>query len=232
MKKAVLLLLACLVTTLLSGAVSGQVDLVSRFIWRGFDLLPENHPAVQPAISIDLGESGFCLDIWSSFALTDRAELRESDEIDLTVSYTWKPAAGWEASAGLIGYGYGFARDFSLKEDTSLEVYASLAATGLLGVPTLAVYYDCKLGQGFYASLSASHEFELNETVRVELGGLIGFNGHQYIERAGFSNIDLFVRMPLAVGRMMLVPSLNVMVPLLAEVNEDNEIWFGLTLEI
>ena len=57
---------------LLPGAVAPQVDLVSRYVWRGFDLLPDNHPAIQPSLTIDLGESGFSLNVWSSFALAQR----------------------------------------------------------------------------------------------------------------------------------------------------------------
>ncbi|TFG78622.1 MAG: hypothetical protein E4H23_07450, partial [Chrysiogenales bacterium] len=60
MKKFVLYTLVFLLSAALplAGAVSVQVDLVSRYIWRGFDLLPDNHAAIQPAFTIDLGESG------------------------------------------------------------------------------------------------------------------------------------------------------------------------------
>ena len=47
------------------------------------------------------------------------------------------------------------------------------------------------------------------------------------IDKTGFSDIDLYVRVPLAAGKLTLTPSLNVMIPLLDEVNEDTEIWFG-----
>ena len=232
MKKIVALMLLCLAAAVLPAAVSGQIELVSRFVWRGFDLLPDNHAAVQPGLSVDLGDSGFVLDVWGSFALAERGVLKAADEIDLTVSYAWTMAPGWEATAGLIGYGYGFARDFSIRDNTSLEAFAAVAGTGLPLSPTLSVYYDFNLGNGFYVSLGGSHEFELNETLKVELGGLIGFNGGQYIERSTFSNVDIYMRLGLAVGRLTLTPSLNVMVPLLDEVNEDTEIWFGLAVGI
>jgi hypothetical protein len=47
-KKIIPLLLVCLVGAALplTGAISGQVDFVSRYIWRGFDLLPDNHAAI------------------------------------------------------------------------------------------------------------------------------------------------------------------------------------------
>ena len=47
------------------------------------------------------------------------------------------------------------------------------------------------------------------------------------IDKTGFSDIDLYVRVPLAAGKLTLPPSLNVMIPLLDQVNEDTEIWFG-----
>jgi hypothetical protein len=231
-KKTILLLLASLAAAALPGSVSGQVDLVSRTIWRGFDLLHDNHAAIQPGFTVDFGDSGFALNVWSSFALSDRGVLKEADEIDLTFSYAWAMAPGWEVTAGLIGYGYGFARGFSISNDTSLEAFATVAGTGLPLTPTLSAYYDFNLGSGFYISLGGSHEIEVNEEVRLELGGLIGFNGGQYIERSAFSNIDIYARMALTIGKLTLTPSLNVMVPLLDEVNEEIEIWFGLSVGI
>ncbi len=211
----------------LPGAVAGQVDLVSRYVWRGFDLLPDNHMAIQPSVSIELGKSGFTLNVWSSFALANRADFKYSDEIDLTLSYEFTMPEGWELSAGFTHYGYWFAEDFSFKDATSQEVYATVARTDLPLSPTLSVYYDFNLGSGLYVTLGGSHELKVSEKVSVELGGLIGFNSRQYIDKTGFSDIDLYVKAPLALGRLTLTPSLNVMIPLLDEVNEDVEIWFG-----
>ena len=115
----------------LPGAVSGQVDLVSRYIWRGFDLLPDNQAAIQPQFSVDLGKSGFSINVWSSFALAQRAVLKYSDEIDVTLSYAFQMPEGWELTAGFIYYGYWFADDFKFKDHTSQEVYVTVAKTDL-----------------------------------------------------------------------------------------------------
>lgn len=229
MKKLVLLLIACLTgaTLALPGAVSGQVDLVSRYIWRGFDLLPDNHAAIQPSLAFDLGESGFSLNLWGSFALAHREVFRHSDEIDLTLAYTFQTATNCEVSAGFIIYGYWFARDFKFKQNSSQEIFVQVAKSDLPLSPTLSVYYDFNLGSGLYVTLGGSHELKVSEKVVVEMGGLIGFNSRQYIDMTGFSDIDLFVKAPLALGRVELTPSINVMIPLLDQVNEDAEIWFG-----
>jgi hypothetical protein len=229
MKRIISLLLVFLAMAILPlpGAVAVQADLVSRYVWRGFDLLPANHAAIQPSLTVDLGKSGFALNLWSSFALAQRATFKYSDEIDVTLSYDFKMPEGWELSAGLTHYGYWFAEDFSFKDATSQEVYATLARTDLPMSPTLSIYYDFNLGSGLYVTLGGSHELELSEKVSVEVGGLVGFNSRQFIGKTGFSDIDLFVKAPLALGKATLTPSFNVMVPLLDEVNEDVEIWFG-----
>ena len=133
----------------------------------------------------------------------------------------------WELTAGLIHYGYWFADDFTFKASTSLELYATIARTDLPLSPTLSVYYDVNLGSGLYVSLGGSHELKVNEKMSLEAGGFIGFNSRQYIDKTGFSDIDFYVKLPLTLGKLTLTPSLNVMIPLLDEVNEDVEIWFG-----
>ena len=216
----------------LAGTVSGQIDLVSRYLWRGFDLLPENHAAVQPSLTVDLGESGFSLNIWSSFALGQRGMFKYADEIDLTLAYAFKVPEGWEWTAGLIHYGYWFAEDFKFKDHTSQEIFVTIARTDLPLSPALSVYYDFNLGSGLYITLGGSQELKLSDRIRMEMGGLIGFNSRQYIDTTGFSNIDLYAKVPLTVGKLTLTPSLNVMIPLLDEVNEDTEIWFGFSAAI
>jgi hypothetical protein len=229
MKKFALFLLACLTgaTLALPGAVSGQVDLVSRYIWRGFDLLPENHAAIQPCLAVGLGKGGFNLSVWSSFALAKWDEYKGANEIDLILAYTFKTPEKWEVTAGFTHYGYWFAEDFTFKGNTSQEIFASIARTDLPLSPALSVYYDFNLGSGLYVTLGGSQELQVNEKVSVEVGGLIGFNSRQYIDKTGFSDIDLYAKVPLTVGKLTLTPSLNVMIPLLDEVNEDTEIWFG-----
>jgi hypothetical protein len=227
MKLASIILICLSCSAWLPGAVGGQVDLVSRYVWRGFDLLPDNHAAIQPSLTIDLGQSGFSLNLWSSFALAQRDTFKYSDEIDLTLSYTFQTAASCEVTAGFIQYGYWFAEDFKFKAHTSQEIYATVAKTDLPLSPQLSVYYDFNLGSGLYVTLGGSKEWKLSDRVGLTAGGLIAFNSRQYIDKTGFSNIDIYVRVPLSLGGLTLTPSLNLMIPLLDEVNEDVEIWFG-----
>jgi hypothetical protein len=229
MKKVTLLLLVFLLGVLLplSGAASVQVDLVSRYIWRGFDLFPDNHAAVQPSFSVDMGKTGLSVGVWSSFALAKWDDFRAANEVDITLTYTFRTPEEWEVCAGFTHYGFWFAKGFTFKDNTSQEIFVTAARTDLPLSPALAVYYDLTLGSGLYVTLGGSHELKLSEKTKLDLGGLIGFNSRQYIDKTGFSDIDLRAGMPLALGRMTLTPSLNVMIPLMDEVNEDVEFWLG-----
>jgi len=58
---------------------------VSRYLWRGFDCYPKNHSAFQPSINLDLYETGFGINIWSSMA--NGSGFEDSKELDYTVYY-------------------------------------------------------------------------------------------------------------------------------------------------
>ena len=73
-KKAILLTAVILLTTAgfaqaQEGELSGTVGVsyVSKYIWRGFDLL-DDHSAVQPSVDIDLFGTGFSLNVWASYS--------------------------------------------------------------------------------------------------------------------------------------------------------------------
>ncbi len=234
MKRYAVLLLAGLafVALPLRGSISGQVDLVSRYIWRGFDLLPDNHAAIQPSVDFEFGKSGFSLNVWSSFSLAQRDAYKYLDEIDLTLTYSFRMPEGWDLVAGFTHYGYWFAQDFTFKDSTTQELFATVTRTDLPLSPSLSVYYDLNLGSGVYVALGGSHEVKLGDQVALELSGLIGYNGRQFIQTSGLSNVDFRAAVPFTVGSVTLTPSANVTIPLMDEVNDATEIWFGLSVAI
>lgn len=63
-------------------SLSGGVDFVSRYVWRGGDI--GNAPSAQPSISIST--KGFSFGLWGAYALSNNAA--SVDEIDLWASYT------------------------------------------------------------------------------------------------------------------------------------------------
>ena len=94
-------------------------DLVTNYVWRGIDIYegafaannedPSSFqvtPALQPSLTF-IGPGRFSLNLWGSFALTDRdeekADLGALDEIDYTLSYAWENKLG-SFDTGFIVY--------------------------------------------------------------------------------------------------------------------------------
>ncbi len=70
------------------GSIGVNADLVSRYIWRGFDF--GNSVSIQPTLSYSLG--GFNVGLWGSYALA--YESSNYDEIDIFASYAISTKAG------------------------------------------------------------------------------------------------------------------------------------------
>jgi hypothetical protein len=102
-----------------------QMDLVSDYVTRGEDIYvrrfnksEEKHsavnvaPALQPSLAF-FGPSGMSLNLWGSFAMSDRADdnkkrilgLGRDDELDYTLAFDWSNRLG-AFTAGLIYYSY------------------------------------------------------------------------------------------------------------------------------
>ncbi|UCB53247.1 MAG: hypothetical protein JSV10_03980, partial [Candidatus Zixiibacteriota bacterium] len=73
-----------------------DVTLASRYIWRGFDCIADDCPAVEPSITFDFGKSGVWFNAWSAFALADT----DFVELDLVVGYDRAFSEALSFSAG------------------------------------------------------------------------------------------------------------------------------------
>lgn len=76
-----------------------EVRLVSRYIWRGYDL-SLGKPAVQPYAEVTL-PSGLGFNAFFTSALDSRSEF---DEAQLGVTYSRAVGAAWEVMAGYLRY--------------------------------------------------------------------------------------------------------------------------------
>ncbi len=166
-------------------SISGGIEFLNRYEWRGFSITET--PVVQPGVETSLGR--FSIALWGSAAFTDRSATAEFDEVDLDVSYTAPLGRLGEFTGGASLYTYPHQRRFSLKNHTSPEFYVAVAPAMPLS-PEVAVYYDANLGDGFYASLSIGPEAAILGQV-FSLEGLAGYNINQFGVEAGFSHLDL-----------------------------------------
>ncbi len=226
-----LILLLLLVPGPALKAVDFEFSLVSRYIWRGFDLLPQNKPAFQPSLTFALGESGFSINLWSSFSLAERRLYRELDEIDLTLQYEKEFSRDLALTFGLVHYGYYFARPFSLRYNTTQELFLTLGLNGLPLAPQLSIFYDFNLGDGFYGQLEMVQNSALRPGLALQYGARLGYNGGQYGISPGFSDITLITGLEIKGKSWTLVPFVHLALILNSEINPDKvELYGGLTV--
>lgn len=79
-------------------SVSTEVQLVSRYIWRGFDL-SRKAASLQPYVELGM-PLGFTASAWATSGLDSH---RQVDEVDFTLDYTHEMGA-WALGAGYIHY--------------------------------------------------------------------------------------------------------------------------------
>ena len=92
MKKGILLAVVVVLSTVgqaqgQEGQLSGSFDVtyLSTYVWRGFDMYPNNQGAIQTGVDVDLYGTGFGIGLLWSGALA--VGFATAEELDLTLSY-------------------------------------------------------------------------------------------------------------------------------------------------
>ena len=100
-----------------------EASYTSRYTWRVFDLLPNNHGASQFSLKYRFRESGLWINFWSSFGINERISTKSADELDYIVGYDTSFDKGFmDFSTGLTYYTYPNLPG----ENTSPEIFISL----------------------------------------------------------------------------------------------------------
>ena len=222
-------ILLSLLPSLLSGDTSYQVDFVSRYIWRGFDLNPDKEPVFQPSLEYEFGESGLSMNLWMSFSFVNK----ELNETDFTLAYTRKLSGQFFLEAGLIHYGWYFVPNFRFEEDTSHEVYVAFEMQEILFNPRIRFFYDFTNGDGIYVLMESEYSFEPMRDVETSIHASLGYNGGQWLEEGmdpGISDLNLGISLAYAWHDLRIVPFANYTFVFLDAIGKQNHFWFGVSL--
>lgn len=149
------------------------VDIVSDYVSRGVDQFQKGFafhekddgpvnmsPALQPSFTL-FGPSGISLNIWGSFAITDRspdnkkgfAGLSKLDEIDYTLAFDWSNKLGG-FTAAIIAYTYPY--DDKINATTQPDYLLKWAMPFGKSVNPYLSYYASPVQGGEYAETGIS----------------------------------------------------------------------------
>lgn len=202
-----------------------SVDYVNRYIWRGFDLNPDNKYVIQPSIDFSFGDSPWTINLWHSYS----AENKNLNELDITLNYDFSETKNVAISAGLVHYAWYWVKKFSEESNTSMEGYLSFTWEKAPLCPALTLYQDFKNGNGFYTQLALSKEISFANDHSLELNSTIGYNKKQWQSKSGFSDASVSVAVPVKSGKTIIKPYMGITWPLLNSINQGvaREYWLG-----
>lgn len=145
--------------------MSSTVTLVSRYIWRGLDTIPNNKPAIQPSLTLNFGNSGLWCNLWSAIALVDT----DFVELDFIVGYDKALSNHATLCTGAGYFTFPTYPNYPDKNSTSPEIYLGTTFDFIPLCPSLTAYYDLNLGDGLYTTLDLQKSFILGEKFYVQV---------------------------------------------------------------
>ena len=204
-----------------------DVTLVSRYIWRGFDTIADDRPALQPSITFEFGKSGVWFNAWSAFALADT----DFVELDLVLGYDKAFSEDISLSAGAGYFTFPSMPNYPDENSATPEVYFGVTLMSIPMSPNLTFYYDFNMGDGLYATFSLSRDFLVKQ--RLISSTLLAGYTRQYRGIGvdpGFSDICLGVSTDFDWRSLTLAPGINYVIIPNETINDENEFWVGLTV--
>lgn len=145
--------------------VSLSADLVSRYVWRGFDV--GNSPNIQPLITTNY--KNFEVGLWGSYAFTEEAT--KFDELNLWLFYTINTGSGYKLKLSIIDYYFpndgkklGNFNNFNHPDGNGAHLLnLGVSATGPESFPfTFAANINVHNDSGHNSYFELSYPFSLN----------------------------------------------------------------------
>lgn len=226
-------------------SVDAEVSYVSRYMFRGFDTL-DDEGAIQPSLTVNVGESGLWVNFWGSFGLDgglafDETKREDLDELDWSVGYDFDIVENLSASAGYTLFQF---PNVGSREANINEFFLGFAYSGLPVELGMNFYYDFPVetegpGRGFLYELTASHTVEVpclvdsSKKQPFDLEVLVGANDGVYdVDTGGFAltHVQFGVATSIDCKYFEVVPAFYYQISTNKAVNDEDEAWVSVGL--
>jgi len=216
---------------------------VSRYIWRGIDLYPDNDGAHQPSVDVTFKElvagSDLSLNVWASFPCCDGHQ--DAEEVDYSLNLSRDLTEKLSVAGGLTYFDY--TNTHNAADAVELWAQGDFTLPAEI-VMTLFAAYDFEAkskgpDDGLYYSWGFSREFALSESPASQPGQTItlsvtnwGTDGAYDFKPCFLYATELSVATTYKVGSFDLTPSLNYSIGYEEQINNgDEELWGGIEVK-
>ncbi len=203
-----------------------SLSLNSSYIWRGFDLVPDDKPVVFFTVSDDFDNflSGeLYLETFFAYSFEMMGSDKHYSELDLTAGFRKKLNKDMEIETGLTLYTFPYVEDFLGKNSLSPELFLTLNFLKKFS-PFISVYYDMNLGGGFYFVGGLEDEIFYGINLKTKLG----YNSGQFIESSTLSDLSIELSRGFYLGNVHLILLVEFVHIFSREINpEENEFLYG-----
>jgi hypothetical protein len=151
-------------------------------------------------------------------------------ELDFIVGYDKVLSKHATLSGGIGYFTFPSYPNYPDKSSTSPEIYLGTTFCSIPLSPRLTAYYDFNLGDGLYATLNLQKSFLLGGKVLCTTF-LLGYtNQYKSIVDPGLSDICFGLSTDFVFKKLTLTPCLNYVIVPNETINQENEIWGGLSI--
>ncbi len=196
----VILMLMMFAVPAVNAQVIAEGSVVTDYMWRGFNVL-NGAPAFQPTVTGILGDTGFDINAWFSFALRDREQqaIRDLDEMDLTLTYS-RSIGTVDVRAGVFTYHLFTHEDYPDADYTFVrEAFGGVTFASLPLSPWVAYNYELVEdgGNDWYLELGADQPVSLPNDQELLLSLHAGWYSAEWAGLGGqLTDVSLTVGLP------------------------------------
>lgn len=228
--------------------VTVATDVVSKYVWRGFDKF-DDRAAVQPSVNLDWFGTGFSTKVWRSVPWSDG--FVNSEEMRYVAAYS---GSFWQDTPYATKYSanwiyYDFPNTFSQHKDAQ-ELGARFSWPKLLTVSEGALVPNYYVGNlwpatsnavngdegGWIHILGLAYDFTVYgiavEQQLVRLSSEIVYN-----DGMGEGNVDqdwshavFSLSTRVEADKLVIRPAIHYQISMEETVNDEDELWYGLTI--
>jgi uncharacterized protein (TIGR02001 family) len=191
--------------------MSTSVAYVTRYVWRGQDLLSDNDPAIQPSLTFAL-PINLSFNIWGSYGFGGASGKNLLNELDFTLSYAGTINKDISYTVGHYYYTFHHLAAGSPKE--SQETFAGVSFPNAALKPSITLYGDwgSSVSKGYYLSVAGSRDFKLGivkKAPSLTLNLSAGYCDGQWRMEPGVSDINLGISTSLTIGKTIVTPAIT-----------------------